>query len=114
MNNVAVFEKVLGYTRKENWSGVYWEKQGLVWHQVPDFCDAKNDLLVLRYVHDRWRCIRCMDELQRFYDKLSELLRSRDPYYHGTVNQYELYYIENYQTGDYARAALYAVGHDDI
>lgn len=73
---------------------------------------GNDDLKVLRVARTWIERDDRFDQVGRynlFYRRLSEVLRSRDPYYDDTVNQFELYYMDNYQIGDFARAALEAV-----
>jgi hypothetical protein len=78
------------------------------------FADAHDDLMVLRKVRE-WLDAADVREGEglwnRFWHHLSERLRSRDPYYRGTLNQYELYYMTEYQCGDYCVSAALAAGY---
>lgn len=72
--------------------------------------NASDDYLVLAKVREwgeddklRWTTYG------QFWTHLAEILRARDPYYKPTVNQYELYYMLEYQPGDYSHAAFLAV-----
>lgn len=79
--------------------------------------DAKADFEVLRQARCilewSWRDDDGAEEndilYSDFYRHLSEILRSRDPYYTDTVNQYELYYMDLYEPGDFSHAMYLAM-----
>lgn len=76
--------------------------------------DVSDDYAVLQHVREKWLDADDYHEANGrwnvFWRSLAEILRSRDPYYRDTVNQYELYYMQEYRPGDYSRAALAALG----
>lgn len=83
-------------------------------HVPPYTTDVEADYLVLRHVREKWLDADDYHEANGrwnvFWHSLAEVLRIRDPYYRDTMNQYELYYMQEYRPGDYSRAALAALG----
>lgn len=68
---------------------------------------VEHDFIVFQRVR-KW-IDEAPDLYEAFYNNLAELLRSHNPYYRDTINQNRLYYMDEYQPGDYSRAALAAL-----
>jgi len=107
LSNHAVMTKVCGWTEEGD---RLWKDPGgrLFVRDFQPLADAGDDFLVLQAVR-KWIDLDD-DRYNKFYRTLAEMLRSRDPYYRGTVNQFELYYMDQYQAGDFSRAAWVAIG----
>ncbi len=75
------------------------------------YCNDPIDDLKVHRVAIKWIDSN-QDRYNKYYKNLAEILRSRDPYYKPTVNQFELYYMDQYQPGDFSRAALLATATD--
>lgn len=110
VTNKLVGELVMGWTQKDS---DIWEKPDctMIGRFAP-LTIGSDDVQVLAVVRswldgdDRFET---EGRYNVFYRVLSETLRSRDPYYRDTVNQFELYYLDLYEVGDFARAAFAAV-----
>lgn len=89
MNNLAILERVLRFTRKENNNGVYWVREGLSFDKVPRFREQDCEMMVLFEVRTWDAAMKA-----QFDGELCNTWRDRGGG------------IEYYEPGDFAAAAL--------
>lgn len=102
--------KVMGWTRpdyRHHWSSNNDDYPGADYDFDP--CTDANDDLTCHRFATRWINDERDNPLYNaYYQALERVMTSRDPYYKDLIPECRLYYLDNYQPGDYARALLHA------